>query len=562
MLNYQKDSCFHKFKEEVDVSSLPLTFTFPFAYTPHPLTIQASQIVINKLISPIMETGYKFGLEGNPGEMGKMFGVLIVKNTTHEVGFLAAFSGKILNSNRIEGFCPPVFDILDEKGFYKQGEAAINKINLQIIQLESSEQLKELEQEIQRITSNLDNELNIILGQNEVNKAKRKKLRSLIDSIPLSTEHKLIMDKLDQESKDDNLKFKRFKKYKQSILSSLTEELSQRFNEIDLLKKKRKELSAKLQRGIFSNFTFLNILGESKSLEDIFSMDLGYAPPSGSGECAGPKLLQYAFQRSYKPIVMAEFWWGAAPSSEIRKHNYFYPACRSKCEPILAHMLRGMQLDQHPMFAKPYGIDINLDVLYEDDDVLAICKPEGFLSVPGKQIIDSVQLRLQRKYGEQQALLVHRLDMSTSGILLIARNKLAHENLQSQFLARTIKKKYIALLDGHLDQSQGVIELPLRVDLDNRPRQLVCYEFGKMAITQFETLRLEGDSTRIAFYPITGRTHQLRVHSAHQLGLNMPILGDDLYGQRGDRLHLHASSITFQHPTTNKSITIESAPPF
>ena len=562
MLAYSDNLCFHKFDREVDRSTLPPLFTYPFAYVPHPLTIEAVQIVESQLVQPIMEKGYRFGLEGDSDEMGKMFGVLIVESSTKEIGFLAAFSGKIRESNHLPGFVPPVFDILDKDGFYKQGESEINIINQEIIRLESSVDLKELEDKISSVEHELNTMLVGIIQENELKKQHRKSIRSSLLTKQEFFDHQLILKQLDQESKTDNLTLKRFKKHKRSILSDLQSELSQKIAEINQLKQKRKALSAQLQKGIFQRFEFLNILGETKSLEDIFSMELGYAPPSGSGECAGPKLLQYAFKYAYKPIAMAEFWWGAAPASEIRKHQHFYPACRSKCEPILSHMLMGLPVDKHPMLFKPYGENITLEILYEDEDIVAIHKPEGFLSVPGKQIIDSVQLRLQKKYGEQHALLVHRLDMSTSGIMLIAKNKSTHEDIQQQFIARTIHKKYIALLDGRLHLSSGIIELPIRVDLDNRPRQLVCYEYGKMAVTKFEKIGVEDRYTRIAFYPITGRTHQLRVHAAHHLGLNIPILGDDLYGHRKDRLYLHATSITFKHPASLETLTIDCPPPF
>ena len=259
---------------------------------------------------------------------------------------------------------------------------------------------------------------------------------------------------------------------------------------------------------------------------------------------------------------MAEFWWGESPKSSIRKHGLFYPACYGKCQPILGHMLKGMKIDENPLLKNP-AADKTIETIYEDDDLLLINKPAEFLSVPGKIIKDSVELRMQMQYPKSTGpLLVHRLDMSTSGIMLIAKTKKAHKYLQKQFINRNIKKRYVALLDGDLKYDKGEINLPLRLDIDDRPRQLVCEEHGKPARTKWKVIKRNQTTTKVYFYPITGRTHQLRVHAAHKNGLNSPILGDDLYGEKSNRLHLHAESIEFEHPTTKKRISFKCAAPF
>ncbi|MND52220.1 Ribosomal large subunit pseudouridine synthase A [compost metagenome] len=254
---------------------------------------------------------------------------------------------------------------------------------------------------------------------------------------------------------------------------------------------------------------------------------------------------------------MAEFWWGQSPKSEIRIHGQFYPACRGKCEPILAHMLEGVEMDENPMLTNPAeGRDV--EIVYEDEALVVVNKPAEFLSVPGKNVQDSVYERMRLKYPNATGpLIVHRLDMSTSGIMLVAKTKESHKVLQEQFIKRTIKKRYIALLDGVVESEEGFIDLPLRVDLDNRPHQLVCYEYGKPACTKWEVVERKNNKTKIHFYPITGRTHQLRVHAAHPMGLNSPIVGDDLYGNKGERLHLHAEWIEFKHPTSKEIMTIQ-----
>ena len=305
----------------------------------------------------------------------------------------------------------------------------------------------------------------------------------------------------------------------------------------------------------------MNQAGNKKSLLKIFKNTIYLFPPAAAGECAAPKLLQYAFLNQLKPICMAEFWWGASPNSEVREHKQFYPACKSKCEPILKHMLDGIDIDVNPLLAQK---DIEeLEVIFEDDHLLFINKPTEFLSVPGKQLNDSVYALVKEKYPNVSGpLLVHRLDMSTSGILMIAKSKEVHKLMQAQFLRKTIQKSYVALLEGFIEKNEGEIDLPLRGDFDDRPKQLVCHEFGKAAKTKFRVLSREGNTTRVLFSPLTGRTHQLRVHAAHHLGLGCPIIGDDLYGKKSTRLYLHAQELIFIHPISKKEQIIYCKAPF
>ena len=275
-----------------------------------------------------------------------------------------------------------------------------------------------------------------------------------------------------------------------------------------------------------------------------------------------PKLLQYAYQHQLEPIAMAEFWWGDSPKTEIRHHGYYYPACKGKCEPILHHMLQGLRVDENPLLADSHR-ETKLDILYEDDYLLVINKPEGMLSVPGKGDADSVYQRLRILYPDATGpIIVHRLDMATSGLLLAAKTKEAHQNLQAQFKNRTIQKRYIALLEGEVPQDEGEIRLPLCPDPLDRPRQIVSEEFGKPALTRYRVLERTSGKTLIAFYPQTGRTHQLRVHAAHLQGLHCPILGDELYGRKAERLYLHAEYLAFTHPITSERIEIQKSPAF
>ena len=341
------------------------------------------------------------------------------------------------------------------------------------------------------------------------------------------------------------------------------------------LKQLRKQLSDALQQWLFSQFRMLNQEGESKNLLEIFRDEalkeypqatiatsriaaLKMVPPAGSGECCEPKLLQYAYQHGYKPLQMAMFWWGESPKEEIRHHLQFYPACNGKCKPILHWMLPASTFEPEAINLSIYD---KVETLYEDREIAVIHKPEGLLSVPGKDAAQpSVYALMRRKYPEATGpLIVHRLDMATSGVLLIAKTEFAYHRLQKAFLNHQIQKKYVAIISGKDISEKGIISLPLLPDYLNRPRQIVNHEQGKEAITEYEILeRIDGSHLRIALYPKTGRTHQLRVHCAHQEGLNAPILGDPLYGnEKAARLHLHAEEITFEHPLTGKKITIK-----
>jgi tRNA pseudouridine32 synthase/23S rRNA pseudouridine746 synthase len=359
-----------------------------------------------------------------------------------------------------------------------------------------------------------------------------------------------LLEELKKESLSQQTYFKHFTNNKLAKVETAKVEFLTFKNEIEKLKTERKERSGALQKRLFDEYKFLNGNREEQSLLDIF----GSKPPAGAGECAVPKLLHYAFSHQLKPIAMAEFWWGQSPKSEIRKHKEFYPACRSKCEPILGFMLQGIDVEPNPMLENTFS-DKKIDTVFEDEFLIIVNKPEEFLSVPGKNITDSVQTRIKQKY--PNATLVHRLDQSTSGILLIAKEDWVYHHLQRQFTSRSVKKRYVALLDGILAQKSDTIDLPLRVDLDNRPHQMVCYQYGKPSQTYFEVIEIQGDRTKIHFYPITGRTHQLRVHASHPSGLNMPIVGDDLYGKKSDRLYLHAEYLQFKHPKTGEEMKFE-----
>ena len=325
-----------------------------------------------------------------------------------------------------------------------------------------------------------------------------------------------------------------------------------------------KQMSQELQLWLFRQYQMLNARGEVKDLVEIWQdyhcspriRNKYPLPPGGTGDCCAPKLLQYAYQHGLKPVCMAEFWWGPSPKSEIRQHGQFYPACRGKCKPVLTWMLQGLDVDPDP---EEVGLPhLQPEIVYDDEVLAVVNKPSGMLSVPGRTEHYCVATWAQQRW--EGAMMVHRLDMCTSGLLLVAKTTDAYHHLQRQFEARTIKKKYLALVEGIPQKEHGIIDLPLFCDPINRPRQVVDYEHGKRAITEYRVISTQRDGSFVsllALWPHTGRTHQLRMHCAHPDGLGCPILGDELYGHKSDRLYLQAQAITFIHPVTGKRLHFE-----
>ncbi|MCB4797366.1 RluA family pseudouridine synthase [Neotamlana laminarinivorans] len=541
--------------------SLPQKFTYPFYYTPHKLSVLAAQHLQNYLSKANLNHNFGLCPDSKGLIIGKMFGVMVVKNNDNTLGYLAAFSGKLANTNNLPGFVPTVFDTLNPNGFYKKGEQELNEINKQIEILEASNEYVVAKRNLELSLSLYNEELRALKETIKQKKIARKKLR-ISEADKLSNEdYNIFLETLKNESIQYNLKLKHFKKFHESNIDDLKQKWNNLKHKIDLLKDLRQTKSAALQKQIHQQYKFLNALGETKDLLDIFKDTTLRVPPAGAGECAAPKLFQYAYENNLKPIAMAEFWWGASPKSEVRKHKQFYPSCRSKCEPILGHMMQGLTVEDNPILeVKKHNEP--LEILYEDDYLLLVNKPAEFLSVPGKTSLQSVQTKMQEYLPNNKVLLVHRLDMSTSGILLVAKNERTHKKLQKQFINRSVKKRYVAILNGEIDTQEGEIELPLRVDLDNRPQQLVCFQYGKPAKTKYKVVAVKNGKTRIHFFPITGRTHQLRVHAAHSSGLNTPIFGDDLYGLKANRLHLHAEFLSFEHPVKKKELNIFCKAPF
>jgi tRNA pseudouridine32 synthase/23S rRNA pseudouridine746 synthase len=553
----EQDLLFHSFKESIDSYGLPDRFTFPFYYQPHPLCLLAAK-QLQEYLETQSDWQRSFGLSGNTkAATGKMFGVLLVHNQQGELGFLSAFSGKISDSLHHPHFVPPVFDMLEPDGFFRKGQVELTQFSKLIKQLESNDLIATYTAELTAKENSallaLQNHRARIITGRKIRKEQRISAKKNLNSEALIQ----LNEALAKESIQQKNQLRDLKIYWEEQIKITADLLTQITNEIAALKMRRRNLSNSLHKWLFNNYRFLNKNRSYKNLHDIFNTTSQNIPPAGAGECTAPKLLQYAFQHDLKPLAMAEFWWGKSPKSEIRKHKHFYPACLGKCRPILLHMLDGIEIDENPLLTNP-AEGKNIQIIYQDDVMVVINKPAGFLSVPGKNIEDSVFLRMKQQFPFATGpLIVHRLDMLTSGLMVIALTKEAHKKLQKQFIHRVVKKRYVALLDGLLEIDKGSVDLPLRVDLDDRPRQLVCYEYGKLATTKWQVIARNNQQTKVYFHPITGRTHQLRIHSAHFNGLNMAIVGDDLYGTQGERLFLHAETLELNHPTTQVAMKFQ-----
>ena len=548
----------HPFHISSTGTDFPEKMNNPFDYEPHPLCIQ-----ICKELQTYLENKKEWRKEI---DRGKMFGILIV-----EGGYLAAYSGQIGGRSDWDDFVPAVFDYLQPDGYFKTHEAEITRINESILRLEKDERMQKARTLIADLLAQRQQAIADFQEKMKEKKAQRDLRRKQGN---LSAEEEQAMTKESQFMKAELRRLKKSLAEK----TTLETEYEDYQNNISRLKQLRKQLSDALQQWLFAQFRMLNAEGEEKDLLEIFRdtaledqpnlsllskrAALKMVPPAGSGECCEPKLLQYAFRHHLKPLQMAMFWWGESPKEEIRHHLQFYPACNGKCKPILRWMLPEVNT-----MLNHASQPLTLETLYEDRELAVICKPAGMLSVPGKEPgVTSVYSIMRGKYPEATGpLIVHRLDMATSGLMVIAKTEFAYHRLQEQFASHQIQKKYIAIVcakEGSI-QPEGLLSLPLMPDYLDRPRQIVNHEQGKEAITEYKVLgneENEGNNQhlRLALYPQTGRTHQLRVHCAHREGLNAPILGDPLYGcEKAPRLYLHAESIRFTHPLSGKEIFIE-----
>lgn len=545
----------HPFRQQIAHIPLPRRFTFPFCYTPHPLCVEAAEEV-----KEFVASNRRWADELNTS--GKMFGVLVVRTETGDIGYLAAFSGNLCGENRHPFFVPPVYDLLKSDGFFRIEEEQISGINRRIRSMEESDALAELKRRLHATREEAEHALAQARAELKRAKAERDLRRHSSPALTDADEASLI-----RESQFQKAEFRRLERRWREATEQMEAEINTLQAAIERLKAERRERSAALQERLFGAFRLLNARGEEKDLVQIFRETVGTLPPAGAGECALPKLLQYAYLHGLRPLAMAEFWWGASPKTEVRYHGYYYPSCKGKCEPILRHMLAGLEVDENPLLASARR-SWELETVFEDEWLVVVNKPAGLLSVPGKDAATpSVYQYIKEKYPDATgALMVHRLDMDTSGLLVVTKTPEVHRRLQQQFERRTVQKRYIALLDETRRATplpdSGVVRLPLCPNPTDRPRQMVSETHGKPAVTRYRILSRGDGKLRVIFYPLTGRTHQLRVHSAHPAGLSCPIVGDVLYGTPSQRLYLHAEYLEFIHPVYQEKICLQRDPDF
>ena len=565
----------------------PRQFTYPFCYDVD-LLAEAASLELQRYIADA-------DLMSTEKGCGKMFGVLVVEYEDEEGalqrGFLAAYSGLLGGRNDWPYFVPPVFDAQQPDGHFKRTEREISAINREIAAIEHDAEYLQSVAQHEQTKKRLQAEVDAFKAEVDAAKVRRDARRK--SGEPLSEEEQ---EQMIRESQFMKAELRRRRKAMEQAESTLN---TQHSTFLKSLQRKRKQMSDELQRWLFSAYRMLNAKGEERDLIDIFREYTHAMPPAGAGDCCAPKLLQYAYLHRLRPVCMAEFWWGESPASEIRHHLHYYPACRSKCLPILTHMLKGLDVAPNPLAQKRHTAEPR--VLYADEYIMVVDKPAGMLSVPGKaesvrsEFSDSANISVEEyfannsKFKTQNSKFLkaaHRLDMDTSGLLVLARTEEAYVGLQRQFASRETVKRYEAVLSGvptqnskfkiqnSSTQPSGCLEaisLPLIADINDRPRQRVDMEHGKPALTLYNivevravdantavaytTKKVDKGRTLVHLYPKTGRTHQLRVHCAHPLGLACPILGDPLYGtERADRMYLHAAELTFRHPVTGETM--------
>ena len=523
----------------------------PFNYKPSQKMLEAQSCLADRIKSLCLKD------EAFAAELssGKMFGILLAETSDipSRQLVLTAYSGQICGQFGIYGFAPAVFDYLAPDGYFKTHEAEISALNRRIADMQKSPELADRKHALAQLVRSAEADIETY----KVLMKGAKIERDLIRGKGVRSESELI-----KESQFMKAQLRRKRLMWKERTEAAKAEIEDVEKEIRLLRLRRQQMSDSLQQWLFSQFVFTNCRGVRRSLSYIWQAYFNNQenriyrssqPPSGSGECCEPKLLNYAYSHGMKPLEIGMFWWGASPKGEVRHHGRFYPACSGKCKPIL-HFL----LDDEKLFLDYESRCQDLKIVYEDAAIIVVDKPAGMLSVPGKGSRESVFSILRSRCKDCRELqMVHRLDMDTSGLLVAAKTKAAHKKLQRQFAERLTEKTYIALLENELSGS-GTITLKLAADCHDRPRQKVDAEKGKEALTKYKSL----GKNRVELTPLTGRTHQLRVHCAHVDGLNNPILGDRLYGRRADRLYLHAATLSFLHPETGKRMTFNSPSPF
>jgi tRNA pseudouridine32 synthase/23S rRNA pseudouridine746 synthase len=532
------------------------SFPSPFdELGPHALARQAAEVLQAEFRAGFVAPGIPAAMLDGP-EGGKMFGVLVVREPGGRIGFLRSFSGMLAGRWEVPGFVPPLFDREARERVEPAGEAVVKALLARAEQLRTSPELTGLRAAHEAQQARHAAERAELRTRHEERKRRRHTRRAGLEASPEA------LHALDQESRGDKAEKRRMEAAHEAERRELEPRLARLERRLRALERLRWIVCRALMKRLHDTYAVPNARGERRPLRALYAPG---EPPSGAADCAAPKLLAHAFTHGLRPLALAEFWWGAPPSSGGRAAGAFYAACRDKCAPLLPFMLEGLRVSPPRLFAPPAAVTEGLSVVYEDAWIVVVEKPGGLLSVPAKDtaVTDSVLARLRARYPHATGpLLVHRLDLDTSGLLVAALDSRTHAALQRQFAQREIHKRYVAWVEGLVQGEEGTIDFPMRVDLDDRPRQIHDPVHGKSAVTRWRVLERRGRRTRVAFFPLTGRTHQLRVHAAHPLGLGAPIVGDRLYGHEDVRLHLHAESLSFQHPETGQRVSFERPAPF
>lgn len=550
-------------------TDIPSVFGNPFAHDPpHPLARRAAE----ELLREVRAEAWNLDAPGG----GKMFGVLVVADARGRIGYLRAFSGMLAGAWNLPGFAPPLFDPVRRDAMWPAGQATLRAFELELRALDAAPQYLALTASLARLTTAHAEALEDLRARHRDNRARRKATRAATGAATA----------LDQQSRGDAAERRDFdERYARdrTILEAAIAPFERRRAE---LARDRADESRMLMKEVHDAYVITNARGEQRPLRALFAPG---EPPGGAGDCAGPKLLGDAYRQGLRPLALAEVWWGAPPLTGDRHAGTFYPSCRGKCGPILPFMLEGLDVSEPRLFGTEALGPEEPRTVFEDAWLVVVDKPCGMLSVPGRSglLRDSVQTRLRARYPEATGpLVVHRLDLDTSGLLVAAKDLATHAAVQAQFARREIAKRYVAWLEGDVRGDGGVIELPLRVDLHDRPRQIVDEVHGKPATTEWRVRARTGGRTLVELVPHTGRTHQLRVHAAHPAGLDAPIVGDRLYARgasraAGDdagvahvaplvtaragapaaRLLLHAAHLAFVHPHTGERIELASSLP-
>lgn len=488
----------------------------------------------------------------------KMYGVLLVELPTGEQRVLKAFSGLLNGCSVVEGWVPPIAGREEVALEEAKTLAELEAIKQELITLNQLPHRQQYENLSRAFTQQLQQMRDRHRDRKHQRQEKRQQICKTLTGEALT----IALEELDAESRQQGIAQRQLKRQQSEVLQPLQQVITAADQRMQELKQQRKQLSRQLQAQMHAAYTLINFFGKSRSLQQLMPDGL----PTGTGDCCAPKLLQYAATHRLKPLAMAEFWWGFATADKIP--GKFYGACAERCQPLMGFLLSGFsEINSSTFLAVNRENDERQSIIYEDKWLIAVNKPAGLLSVPGRYFDtqDSVLSRLRNLLPDGIALnAVHRLDQDTSGILLLARDRQTYRQLSIQFQQQQVHKVYEALLSGIVNTDQGVIELPLWGNPDNRPYQQVDWHYGKPSITHFQVIAREGNYTRVEFIPLTGRTHQLRVHAADMQGLGVAILGDRLYGcsQVASRLYLHARQLRFQHPHLGETLQIQAKTPF